>query len=61
MRMSFVFPTILRSDVARPLAREVQLSEGRSIAIEGIAVWGRARSVLRSSALVLLLIAILAD
>ena len=54
-------PTIPASSSARLSTRKSQPSAGRSIAREGITVTGRVSTVLQSSALGLLLIAILAD
>jgi hypothetical protein len=61
MMTPFVFPTIPASSTASLLTQEQGVSTDRSIAHEGIAVSGRVPSVYWISALVLLLIAILAD
>jgi hypothetical protein len=61
MQTLSAFSTIPVSGSARPSPGAFRMLAGRSIVIEGIAVRDRALSVLRSSALVLLLIAILAD
>jgi hypothetical protein len=59
MQMRFASPTIPVSGTAQISTRALRTPAGRSIALEGIAV--RASILLRISALVLLLIAILAD
>jgi hypothetical protein len=60
MQMLSAAPTILASGVAQPSGWAFLPSAGRSIALEGIAVRERAQDLLRSSALVLLIV-ILAD
>ena len=61
MQMRFAFPTTAASGTARNSTEASRTPVGRSIALEGIAVRGRVLNPLRISALVLLLIAILAD
>ena len=61
MQMSSFSPAISVSGSGRLSPRESRSAAGRSIVLEGIAVQGRALRGRRRSALVLLLIAILAD